>query len=150
MKKIIWTSLVMILAVSCSPKLRSYSPQISSSPGPEENTLFVQASGLATEERPSYENAIYNALSTLLYQGIPGSVQSRPMIPPDDAGRVRSKVDNCLHDNNCYRNFIMQVSQVGGIVKVKGGYEATANLKVNLSSVRTWLEQNNIIRKFGL
>jgi len=150
MNKTAWISFAMILMASCSPKLRSYSPNISSSPGPEETTLFVQASGLATEQPASYESAIYNALSTLLYQGIPGSVQPKPMIPPEDAARVRSKVDNCLHDNNCFRNFIMQVNQVGGIVKVKGGYEATANLKVNLTSVRTWLEQNNIIRKFGL
>lgn len=140
----------MLLAMACSPKLSTYSPQISSSPGPEETTLFVQASGLATEEKAAYDNAVYNALSTLVYQGIPGSVQSRPMIPPGDAARVKTKVDNCLHDNNCCRNFIMQDSHVGGTVKVKGGYTATTNIKVNLLSLRTWLEQNNIIRKFGL
>ena len=150
MKKLCGIYLAIILAGACTPKLRSYSPQVSSSPGTEPNTLFIQASGLGTDERRSYEHAIHEALSTLLFQGIPGSVQPKPIIPPDDASRMRPKVESCLSDNNCYRNFILQINQVGSYVQVKGGYSATVNCKVNLAALQNWLEQNNIIRKFGL
>ena len=143
-------ALTMTLATSCSPKIPSYSPQISSMPVTESGTVYLRCSGVGGEERKSYENAIYNAFSTLLFQGVLASAQPTPMVPPEDAAGVRKKVDKCLNDYECYRNFVTQVSQVGGYTKVKGGYTATADVKINIAALRTWLEQNNVIRKFGL
>jgi hypothetical protein len=58
-------------------------------------------------------------------------------------------VDNCLHDNNCYKNYITQVTPPGTAEKVKGGYSATIDIKINLHALNDYLIQNNIIRKFG-
>ncbi|HZE83788.1 MAG TPA: hypothetical protein VE035_05725 [Puia sp.] len=150
MNKIVSAGFAVFLLVSCSPKIVSYSSQISVLPSTEGGTIFLRCSGMGADEKKSYENAIYNAFSTMLFQGVPESAQSTPMIPAEDASRARPKVDKCLSDNNCYRNFITQISQVGGYTKVKGGYAATADIKINIGALRTYLEQNNIIRKFGL
>ena len=140
----------MLFTPACSPKLHSYSAQISVLPENPEGTIALRVSGMGVNERKAYENAIYNAFSTLLYQGIPESVQTTPMIPTEDAARMKPKVDKCLNDENCYRNYITQVNQNGAAEKVKGGYAATANITINLRALRSYLEQNNIIRKFGL
>jgi hypothetical protein len=141
--------IILLFASGCSPKMRTYSSQISVLPQTEEGTIFLRVSGLGSDERRAYEGAIYNAFSTILYQGVPESIQSSPMIPPENAAKARPKVDNCLHDNNCYKNYITQVTPPGTTEKVRGGYSATIDIKINLHALNDYLIQNNIIRKFG-
>lgn len=138
-----------LLAFGCSPKLRTYSAQISVLPQSEEGTIFLRASGLGSNERRAYENAIYNTFSTVLYQGVPESIQATPMIPSENAAKARPRMDDCLHDNNCYKNFITQITPPGTAEKVNGGYSTTIDIKINLHALNDYLIQNNIIRKFG-
>lgn len=141
--------LACCLLFGCSPKLQSYSAQISALPQTEEGTIYLQVSGLGDDAGRAYENAIYDAFSTLLYQGVPESIQSSPMIPSENATAARPKMDKCLRDKNCYRNYITQITQPGTAQKVKGGYFVTIDIKINLHVLNDYLVQHNIIRKFG-
>ena len=64
-----------------------YSPTITNDSTTEEGTIRIHANGIGNNERTAYQNAVQNAFSRLLFQGIPESVQSTPMIPDETAAR---------------------------------------------------------------
>ena len=148
----ILTIIIIIVAMvwACSPAPKVYSPQISNINRTEEGTIYVKCTGMGKNKEAAYENAIYNAFSTVLYQGVPESVQSRPLVEPANTQAARSKLEKCITSNECYRNFITQITSSGSYTKVDGGYATVASIKINMTALRSYLEQNNIIRKFGL
>lgn len=146
--KAVFFSVLIILAASCKSS-KIYNSRVTNIPATEEGTIYIQSSGLGKNEKKADEQSVYNAFSTLLYQGIPESIQTRPMIEPADADRVKQKVDGCLTDDGCYQRFITQMDRIGGVQKVNKDYAVVNKIKINIRSLRTYLEQNSIIRKFG-
>lgn len=150
MKLFVVIALIVLAGVACKPAPKIYSSQITNINRTEEGTIFIKCSGKGRDKEAAYENAIYNAFSTLLFQGIPESVQTRPMIDPANANAAKPKVEKCITDNGCYKQFITQITEPGAFSKVEGGFATVTNIKINIVALRTYLEQNNIIRKFGL
>lgn len=140
--------LIFIMGFGCSPKIPMYSNNIINIPQTEEGTIYLQCPGVGGNKKAAYENAIFNAFTAVLFQGVVASVQQRPMVDPANADNVRAKVDVCLKDNNCYHNFIVQISGPDeNIATVNKGYSASPKIKINLRALRTYLEQNGITPK---
>lgn len=143
----VWV-LVVVIFLGCSPKIPMYSNNIINIPQTEDGTIYLQCSGVGSSKKAAFENAIYNAFSAIIFQGVPASVQQRPMVNPANAANVSAKVDACLKDNNCYRKFITQISGPDeNIAEVNKGFSANPKIKINLRVLRGYLEQNGIIPK---
>ena len=144
--------LCIILLGSCSQKL--YSPQIKNNAVTEEGTIRIQSSGEGKNLPDAYNNAVENAFSTVLFKGVPESIQATPMIPDESAAKQQyGSVLSCFKDKTCYNQFLTSASQNGKKEKVRGGglvnYQVQSDVTINIRALRTYLEQNNVIRKFG-
>ncbi len=139
----------LIFLFSCHKKM--YTPNITSNSTTEEGTIRIHANGIGNNERTAYQNAIQNAFSRLLFQGIPESVQATPLILDEAAAkRQHAAILDCFKDAGCYTQFITQGGQAGGKTRAKGGgVESESDITINLRALRTYLEKNNVIRKFG-
>lgn len=148
MKKVFVITCLALLA-SCNKKM--YSPNVTNDSTTEEGTIRIHANGIGNNEKTAYQAAVQNAFSRLLFQGIPESVQSTPMIPDETAARRQHGATlDCFKDAGCYTQFITRGGQQGGKTKVKGGgIEAESDVTINVRAVRAYLEKNNVIRKFG-
>ncbi len=140
--------ILLVLLASCTKKL--YSPSTVSDSSTEDGTIRIHATGFGKSQTDAYYNSVQNAFSMLLYKGIPESVQSTPLIP-DEATAVQQHPDvmNCFKDDKCYSQFLTKATREGEKTKVKNGYESASDVTINIRSLRSFLEKNNVIRKFG-
>ena len=141
----------MLGFVSCSQKV--YSPQVKNNSTTEEGTIRIQSTGLGNNLPEAYNNAVENAFSTLLYKGIPESIQATPMVPDEMRAKEQyAKVLSCFKDKGCYTQFLTSASK-DSKERVRGtallNYEVKSDVTINIRALRTYLEQNNVIRKFG-
>lgn len=130
---------------------KMYSPQILNLPATEEGTIYIRSSGFGDNYHEAYADAVKHAFNTLLFQGIPESIQSRPMI--EDGSKARQQhpdLFSCFENNSCYQQFLTSAAQPGQRrYKVKNGWAVSTDIKINIRALRSYLEQNNVIRKFG-
>ncbi|HEY5392698.1 MAG TPA: hypothetical protein VIJ57_11315 [Hanamia sp.] len=142
----------IILLASCSQKM--YSPQVKNNSTTEEGTIRIQSSGEGKNLPDAYSNAVENAFSTVLFKGVPESIQATPMIPDEPTARQQyASVLSCFKDKTCYTQFLTSASQNGKKERVRGSslinYQVQSDVTINIRALRTYLEQNNVIRKFG-
>lgn len=151
MKKIIVVSIV-ILITACSQK--TYTTNVSNNPVTEEGAIRISSSGKGSTLPEAYNNAIENAFNTLLFRGIPESIQSTPMIPDETKAREQyGNVLACFKKKDCYTQFLTHAAKEGSKQRVRGdkfiNYQVNSDVTINIRALRTYLEQNNVIRKFG-
>lgn len=132
--------------IACSSKM--YNPQITNQPFTEEGTIFLRSSGFGVTKKDAYNDAVKHAFNTLCFQGVPESIQSRPLIDNEDKQRS-SNLEQCFVDKSCYEPFTTSISQVNEGEKVRNGYAALLDIKINIRAFRSYLENKNVIRKFG-
>lgn len=146
------TILSLFLLAACAQ--RTYSPQVKNNSSTEEGTIRIQSTGLGNNLPEAYNNAVENAFSALLFKGVPESIQSTPLIP--DEMKAKSQYPNilaCFKDKKCYTQFLTSATKDGNKERVRGSgllnYEVKSDVTINVRALRTYLEQNNVIRKFG-
>ncbi len=116
-------------------------------------TVTVTSTGIGKTRVKSENNATASALYVLLFRGIVGSQYELPMIPKENEKKNHPAVKSLL--NNGYSTFITEssfISEESQKVKKKGvkGKMASYRITINCDAVRKYLEQNDVIRKFGI
>ncbi|MDR2564065.1 MAG: hypothetical protein LBC98_09025 [Prevotellaceae bacterium] len=116
--------------------------------GEREGTITLRSEGVDDTEEKSQIAAEQNAFNTLLFRGIPGSSQKVPLIDFDETGiksRYHSYFNEFFGKQRRYRTFVTQ-SQIAGEASKR---LVTVEITINLRALRSDLEQNGILRKFG-
>lgn len=117
-------------------------------------TVTVLCSGFARKKSAeSAKDAFDAAFYALLFRGIPGSQYELPMIP-NEMEKKDDPVIKALLDKD-YMSFVIKSSLQGEEKKVRKedgvkGIMTTHKITINCDALRRYLEQNNVIRKFGI
>lgn len=143
---------VLILGlISCSPKLTPPSGEVNYvSTG--DGTITLNSVGYGKSETDAFINAEMNALDAILFRGIPSSEQKTALIGSNES-EIKNKHSDYFNDfyaNYRYKTFITSTYPTSGLIKLNGGTKSvSADVTINLRSLRTDLEDRGIIRKFG-
>lgn len=140
--------------VSCSSSqpvaMRNEVSKVDQPAESEPGTIWVKASGYGRDEVSAVHDAQMAAVRHLLFQGIPGTPWNLPMVPDESVSkRDHAEFYERFLDQKGYRDFIMSSSSTP-LTKVEGGKRLDSTIKLNVQGIRTYLEKNDIIRKFGL
>jgi len=155
MKQILFLTIVsfqllFFSACSSSKKVASLPVVTIALANSEEGTILIRSSGQGESETKAVLNSEMKAFNTLFFYGFPTSVQTRPMIENEsEAKRSNSKFFDDFFENGEYRNFIINSYNYTGVQKTGSYYYLNRDIKINLRSLRSHLENKGIIRKFG-
>ena len=142
----------VVMVCSCSKKVVPAPVEMMTIalPNQEEGTIVLRSSGQAKNEALAIDDADKKAFRTLLFYGIPSSVQSRPVIENE----MQSKQANPaffknFFDKKDYNTFVVNSSTYSSVKRSSKSHYVIRELKINLRSLRANLESNGVIRKFG-
>lgn len=139
-------------SVSCSPKLNigyERTGKVTCSKY-EESVIHLVSESRAANRNSAVQFAERNAFENLLFKGIPNSNQEKAMVPNEyDALRKHPNYFEDLIKGEKYQRFITssEISEEnvsGGVTFLK------QSISVDLAGLRKDLEQNKVIRKFGI
>ena len=140
----------ILLSSACSKKPVIFPIVTMALPNNEESTILIRSSGTGKNITAAVDDAERKAFNTLLFYGYPSSVQSRPLIDNKaDAIQKNPTYFNDFFDKKTYKNFIVYSNNFMNEQKSQNTYYLVRQLKINLRILRTDLENNGIIRKFG-
>lgn len=114
-------------------------------------TITLRSTGYGESKGESIKNAEISAFKNLFFRGIPSSNFSKPLIDIDETkatSKNQSYFDNFY--NNRMKTFISSSYQSTPFQKKGGIYATTVDLKINVGILKRDLEENGVIRKFGL
>ncbi|MEO1261449.1 MAG: hypothetical protein AAFZ15_21780 [Bacteroidota bacterium] len=115
-----------------------------------EGVITVISEANAQNKRAAVAFAERNAVENLLFKGIPSSNQEKPIIPNEpEALQKNTAYFSNLIDSTGYQKFIMH-SEPLNFSSDQGTMHVKQKIKFDLNALRSDLEQNKIIRKFGL
>lgn len=143
--KILFVFFILLLAVSsCSRGF--YTSHVQSVPGAtEQGRVYVEATGLGRFEEVAYNSAALNAFNTILFRGLPASPQPLPLIGNEEmAKREHAIALKCFDNFDCYNQFIISTEKVGFPQREHRGLAVTLKIKINLRSLRAYLEKNTL------
>ncbi|CAA9202152.1 hypothetical protein [Flavobacterium collinsii] len=115
-------------------------------------TITMRAIGSGKKQQDAISEAEKNAINVLLFRGLPESEQKSALIGSNESEEIEKHKEyfDQFYTQKRYKTFIMSSIPVGDFARQNGGVKSqTLDVKVNLLALRTDLEQNNIIRKFG-
>ena len=138
------------IILSCSKQLVPTS-QVNFISG-QEGTIVMRSIGTGTNKQKAQAEAEKNAINVLLFRGLPGSEQKVALIGTNESEEIekQKRYFENFYSQKRYSTFIMSSIPVSEFAKQNGSLRSlTLDIKVNLVALRTDLEQNNIIRKFG-
>lgn len=113
--------------------------------------LAVKASGYGKTKGVSVRNAIENAFKNIVMRGIPGSNQSTPLLGKNSKNAYKANkrfLDNMFE--NEINSFILEQKNSNYSFFSINAPSSEVELLINLAALRSHLEQNGIIREFGL
>lgn len=119
-------------------------------PSNEEGTIMIRSSGQGDSENSAVFNSEEKAFNTLFFYGLPSSAQVRPLIENEsEIRRSNPQFFNEFFSSGAYKNFIVNSYNYSGVQKTGKTYYLNRDIKINLRSLRSYLENKGIIRKFG-
>ncbi len=138
------------LFAACSAPKNTFTSLVKNNPDTEEGTIFLTVSAIGNTKEKAMENCVQNAFETLLFRGVPESIQTRPMIENESQAKSNNPAFfDCFKNETCYKKFVTYINFQGDGIKVDKGVGISTSLKINIRALRTYLEQNNVVRKFG-
>lgn len=134
---------LLVISLSCSKEL-NYPNNINYLSATSE-TLTLTTSGNGKDESLARKDAIKRAMNALLFQGIPRSQWSKPLIKDKDK---HGDFTNRFFSRDKYLDFIVNNSVTKSTKK--GGVLLDLQTEINVVALRRYLESEGIIRGFGL
>ena len=152
MKKIVKT--IFVIAIiglhSCSPKLQPYSAEVNFLYKEATGTIAVKSTGYGKNRDAAITEAQKNAFNIILFKGLPGTELSVPLVENEDEAKSKNgEYFKKFFEQGNYKTFMMSSTESSDLLNVKGGKKISVDVKINYSSLRKDLEQNQVIRKFG-
>ena len=137
--------------ISCSPKV--YPVQSCNLVADQNNTITLRSSGFGKQKVEALDAAERYALETILFRGVPGSQYSSPLIGVNEE-QVRQSNPRYFKEffeNGRHKSFIMSSVPVLDYSWTKyKAWTISADITINVVSLRKDLEQHGVIRRFGL
>lgn len=112
--------------------------------------MVLRTTGYGSTERNAELDACRYAIEQILFRGIPDSEQHNPLISTNEQ-EVQTRNSGYfkeLFDKGRYASFISSAPIIESGVK-RGTHWVVCDVTVNLRALRSDLENNKIIRKFG-
>ena len=139
----------LLTLVGVLPAPAQYNAPVSSS---TTQTVTLRCVGYGKKAKPAATDAELSAIRTVLFVGVHGTPFNMPLIQEGQQS-AESRFNDFFNNfyNGDYKNFIES-----SIVTIPFGKNAvkakciTVDVCVRVSALRKYLEDNNIIRKFGL
>ena len=150
-----WSVLLLLnVFVSCAaPKAPvTYVRSVSATTQSTNGILAVEASGFARKKAKAKQEAVRGALSKILFQGLPGSSVQRPIVTAANARQVhRDYFDRFFAEGGPYRDFVRTYNIDPRNTSRNGKYYNVAlRMDIDYRALQRKLEQDGIIKKFGI
>ncbi len=147
--KLIYFLATCLLFACVSPKKTGESLYAGSS---ESGTILLKSSGYGILKGSAIQNAEINAFNNLIFRGIPGSQYSLPMIENEQQAKSEHKdYFNNLYEQKRYKSFLLSTASESDLnINLSSQKTITIETKINVNALRRDMEQNGVIRKFGL
>jgi hypothetical protein len=112
-----------------------------------DNAISMRCVGSGQTKDAAKADAEKNAINVLLFRGLPESSQKVPLIGYNEADitKQHSSYFQQMYDNKRYRTFVMSSQPISNYSKG----QLTVEFKINLRALRSDLEGQGLIRKFG-
>jgi len=114
----------------------------------DRETITLASRAMGSTSGEAQFNADVKAFENLFYKGVPNSNQEAPLIDSKKKDEVADKLVDFFNSGE-YKHYLMESSVLDQTVN-KGTYFVDQKVQVHLSALRKYLEDNNIIRKFGI
>lgn len=118
----------------------------------QDGTVTVRSTGYGKNKGEAIDAAERNAIELLLFRGVPGSQQAMPLVSIDESS-ARSRYKRYfeeLLDEERHKTFILSSVPVSNFVKHdQTRRNITVDVRINLPALRSDLETQGVIRKFG-
>lgn len=143
---------VIIILCFCACSSKKHLVQSSGLVSEQSGTITIRCTGYGNNQSEAISSAEQWAVELILFRGMPDSQQAMPMITDEFAAKSKheSYFDKFLNGGR-HKTFIMFSIPVSKFTKNKGTKEKSIimDVRINLSAMRTDLEINGIVRKFG-
>lgn len=143
-KQLVVCSILGLLITAC----KVVAPTINASFLSEQNGIItVKSSGAGKSAEQAKRAAEKSAISTLLFRGFPESSQKAPLVgyQEEEITGKHSRYFRQLYKQERYLSFLTSSQPVSRYANKA----LTVEVSINLRALRTDLEENGIIRKFG-
>jgi hypothetical protein len=154
---VVVTFAVIFYCFSCSKKITSnafYDYEVQSAGIGTQGTSLLKAWGQANTQNEAIEEAKKNAIRAMLFKGIPGSPDMRPLISqPGAEQQNRQYFETFFAKGGTYLRFISKVNDaIDPADRIHNGkqYKVGVVVSVNRNELVKELEAAGIIKKFGL
>lgn len=143
--------LLVLLMGACKTKVPSTGEVIYKGVENKGDVLAMEVRGYGIDERDAIFNAEKRGVEVLLFQGIPGSPYSSPMVVDVSLRSSKSAYFSKLLDEKGYQSFVMESKPNGKAIydKINRKKSITIQMKLNVLALRKELELNNASKKFG-
>lgn len=159
MKRTVCCFMVFMLAMAINqgyarqPNTALYSGYVKYEPGAAPGMITVISTGFGKKKTGSIKDSFKEAFRALLFRGIPGSQYELPMIPDEHAQKDHPALKALFEEG--YMSFVSEnilQSEEKKAQRKDGikGIMTTQKITINCEALRRHLEQNNVIRKFGI
>lgn len=149
--KYVWLLALILIMVSC--KTQSYPTANVVFQSVSHGVISMRSLGLGNNKQEAVDDAEKNAISVLLFRGLPGSGQEVPLIGVDEETCKKQYPDylnTLLGISKRYKTFIVASIPVTSFQKQNNGMKSIAvDVRVNINSLRLDLERQGLIRRFG-
>lgn len=149
--KFVLSILALSFLFSCSKTIIPYQRSGEVNAVNHENSIItVSSQGRAENASKAVYHAERNAFENLLFKGVPNTNQESPLIPDEiQALDANPALFERLLVNQDYRRFIMD-SFTGNSTTSGGVTLIEQVVKIDLKSLRNYLQSEGITKKFGL
>ena len=151
MKKIIIFVFISLLIGACSTTKIAYqrTGEVVYVGRDGNNTLTLESKGYGANLNDAVFFAEKNAFENLFFKGIPNSNQQTPMIPDENTAlQGHASFFDSFFNSGEYRKYVISSSLLN---KNSGkGVLVTQEINLDIAALRKRLEEEKIIRKFGI
>jgi len=151
-KKIIILAVLALFITNCGPKVFTpLTAEVTVLKEEKNKTIELQSIGYGNDRYEAINDAERKAFEIIFFRGIPNTSVEKPMIGADEASLVsqhKAYFDSFFKER--YRSFIMSSYVSISYEKIDKIFTGANNVKINLLSLKRDLEEQKVIRKFGL
>ena len=114
----------------------------------DRETITLASKAMGSTSSEAQFNADVKAFENLFYKGVPNSNQEAALVDSKKKDEVADQLVEFFNSGE-YKHYLMESTVMNQSVN-KGTYFVDQKVHVHLSALRKYLEDNNIIRKFGI
>lgn len=152
MKSVFLSLIALLVMSSCSRTTAEFARIVYLTD--DRATISMRCTATGDNREKAAQAARREAIKTLLFRGVAGSQQSRPLIEgtEDAALQQHPQYFQQLFEQQHYERFVTQSVVVVPFARNNGeqGKTITLDVRIHLEALRKDLESNGIVRRFGL